>query len=128
MMQSVKKSFLLNTAILVSLSVFSFILFRSIFKDFYFTTFPLLLTFVYIITVSFHIALYFIFQRKNKENTPLFTLSLITIKLLVYMIFVVTYMFTTTGNAVPFAVSFFVIYIAFTVPEVWLAVRFLKSI
>ncbi len=101
------------------LNIIIIILFFLIFKftrigDFYLSIFPILLLFFNIITIIFH---YFQITGKEKKFFQKFMLTS-TIKLFIFLIFLIVYVFLNKENAVPFIVFYLILYFIFQFFEI----------
>jgi len=111
-------------SILIKLSVFSTIiiiigasLFSTVFAQYYLPVFPFLLALFIIITAVIHIMLIKIKKNEMAKFARYFMLAL-TIKIFVFLIFLVSYVFLDKENAVSFLITFLVLFIVFLFYEV----------
>ena len=109
---------------LIRLSIFSMIivgiatlLFLSVLRPFYVKTFPLQIFIIGTFTVISHLHLLKAVGKNIQVFTNIYILS-ITFKLLLYFMFLLICLLVDSSNALSFVVSFFVLYICFTIFEV----------
>ena len=104
----------------------SFILFSTVLKPWYINTYPLLV--LYIASLS-AIGNWWVL-RASEFNPRRFTtafMTSVTVKLMGYLIFILIYLLVDRSQAVHFLITFFTLYILFTVFEVSLVLKFLKK-
>ena len=95
--------------------ILSFLIFKfTKIGDFYFSIFPILLFFFNIITIIFH---YFQITGKEKKFFQKFMLTS-TIKLFIFLIFLIVYVFLNKENAIPFIVFYLILYFIFQIFEI----------
>ena len=101
-------------------------LFLFFIPQYYFPHFPVIPAFLLVVTFTVHIYLI-----KSSENNPRkFTskyLGAMGLKMFIYLVFLVIFLFIDTTHAVPFLVSFLVTYAAFTLYEVISILNYLKK-
>ena len=101
-------------------------LFIFLIPQYYFPYFPVIPVFLLVVTAGVHI-----FLIRASENDPRkFTskyLGAMGLKMFIYLVFLVVFLFIDTARAVPFLVSFLVTYAAFTIYEVLSILNFLKK-
>ena len=105
---------LLIFAAVLSLVVYG--LFTSVLEQFYLPVFPYLIAFF----VSISVLVHFILLKASNYRIAKFStffMGSVTLKLFMYIIFLVVYVLFDKENAVPFLITFFVFYLAFTVFE-----------
>jgi hypothetical protein len=117
-MEADAKQFLIKFAFF-SLAVIgtAAILFISVLKPYYVRTFPLQLIVISIFTIFTHLRLIKAVEKNIQVFTNTYILS-ITIKLLLYFMFLLVCLLIDSSNALAFVVSFFILYICYTVFEV----------
>ena len=118
------------TVTLIFISLFITLLGYGIFLFFvpqhYFPYFPAIPAFLLLVTLLVHIYL----VRASENDTRKFTakyLGAMGLKMFIYLIFLVVFLFIDTDRAVPFLVSFLVTYAAFTTYEVISILNYLKK-
>ncbi len=109
---------------LVKFSIFSLavigiasILFISILKPYYVRAFPLQLLVIAAFTIFSHLRLLKTVAKNIQVFTNAYILS-ITIKLMVYFMFLLICLLIDSSNALSFVISFFILYIGYTIFEV----------
>ena len=101
-------------------------LFLFMIPQFYFSFFPAIPVFLLAVTLLVHIYLI----KDNENNPRKFTakyLGAMGLKMFIYLVFLIVFLFLDTAHAVPFLVSFLVSYAAFTLYEVISIINFLKK-
>lgn len=93
------------------------LLFFSVLKDYYLKMFPLQFAVVALVTLFTHFKLMNAFQQNVRRFNTTF-LSLMSIKLLIYILFILICLFMDRTHAVNFVVTFLVLYLCFTIFEV----------
>ncbi len=100
----------------VILGVLTFALFKFVLGQYYLPIFPFIIIFFAIVSISVH---YILLKASNfriaKFST--FYMGSTTVKLFLYIIFLIIYVLVDKENAVPFLLTFFVFYFLFTVFE-----------
>ena len=92
----------------------------------YFPYFPVIPAFLLLVTLLVHIYL----VRASENDTRKFTtkyLGAMGLKMFIYLIFLVVFLFIDIARAVPFLVSFLITYAAFTAYEVISILNYLKK-
>lgn len=111
-------AFLLKIAILTgSILLVSYFLFTGLLSAYYLPVFPWLLVFFVAVTTLVHF-----FHLKSQESVGAkfarFAIAINGIKIGLYLIFILTYVFLKRDTAVPFLFGFFVLYLIFNLFEV----------
>ena len=97
-------------------------LFSTVLSKYYLQIFPFLLIFFVSLTIGVH----FILLKAGKQRPAKFSafyMGSITSKLFIYMIFMVIYILADKPNAVVFLITFFVLYICYTVFETYFLLK-----
>lgn len=127
MMNPVKRIFLkkvlLFCLVLIGLSL---ILFCSILKDYYLKIFPLQFALITLVTVFSHLKLVDAFQLNARKFNTTF-LTIMSIKLFIYLIFLLICLLIDHTRAIDFVVTFLILYLLFTIFEVLEISNFLKK-
>jgi len=100
----------------VILSAISFGLFKFVLGQYYLSIFPFLIAFFVIISILVH----FILLKASNFRIAKFStfyMGSTSAKLFIYIIFLIIYVLVDKANAVPFLLTFFVLYLLFTVFE-----------
>jgi hypothetical protein len=104
----------------------SLILFESLLKDYYLRVFPLQFTLVSLVTVFSHLRLMSaVHQNVRRFNTKF--LSIMAVKLFVYLCFILVCLLIDRSQAVNFVLTFLILYMSFTIFEVYQISNFLKK-
>ena len=94
--------------------------------QYYFPYFPVIPAFLLLVTLLVHIYL----VRASENDTRKFTakyLGAMGLKMFIYLIFLIVFLFIDTTRAIPFLVSFLITYAAFTAYEVISILNYLKK-
>jgi len=121
------KTFLIRELILTALvSCIALIVFKTSLKEYYLPIFWGILALVAILSALFH---YSVIQVKEKGVTKFSSRFMMVsgVKMIIYLVLIVSYVFSHPENATSFLISFFVLYLIYTVFEVILIVRYLKN-
>jgi len=106
--------------------VIALILFNSVLAAFYLPVFWVLLGVIAVLTSIFHFS---IIQMQDKGTSKFATRFMMVsgIKMIIYLVFITSYAFIFPDKAKIFLISFFILYLLYTVFEVVLIVRYLKK-
>lgn len=127
-MISTEKNLFLKSALLycLALSIVSILLFTTVLKEYYLTVFPVQFALVALVTILSHIrlmnAMAFNVRRFNTTY-----LGLMSVKLFVYLVFILICLLIDRSKAINFVVIFLVLYVLFTIFEVNKISKFLKK-
>jgi phosphatidylglycerophosphate synthase len=133
MFKSQRKFIITLLFIALIITVLGYGLFLFLIPQYYFPHFPVIPAFLLLVTaflllVTIMVHVYLI---KSSENNPRkFTskyLGAMGLKMFIYMIFLVVFLFIDRAHAVPFLVSFLVTYAVFTLYEVISILNYLKK-
>jgi hypothetical protein len=102
------------------------LLYLTIFKVYYVTSFPLQLLLIGSLTLYSHLRLIKACEQNIRRFTTVFMLS-VTLKLMVYLLFLLICLLIDHSNALAFVLTFFTLYTCFTVFEVIQILIFLKK-
>ena len=122
MKQFVRK-FMIFSLILIVIAV---ILYLSALKSFYVKSFPLQIFLIGSLTLYSHLRLIKACEQNIRKFTTVFMLS-VTLKLIVYLSFLLICLLIDHSNALSFVLTFFVLYVCYTVFEVIQVLNFLKK-
>ena len=126
MFESQRKLIITLLFIALIITALGYGLFLFFIPQYYFPHFPVIPAFLLVVTIMVHVYLI-----KSSENNPRkFTskyLGAMGLKMFIYIIFLVVFLFIDTTHALPFLVSFLVTYAAFTLYEVISILNYLKK-
>jgi hypothetical protein len=111
------------TIILTSISA---ILYLTFLKPFYIKSFPLQLLLIGSLTTYSHVRLMKACEQNIRRFTSVFMLS-VTLKLMVYLSFLLICLLIDHSNALAFVLTFLILYICYTIFEVTQALKFFKK-
>lgn len=109
----------------VLVAVIALVLFKTVLVEFYLPVFWILIAIIAILTSVFH---YSIIQIQDKGASKFATRFMMVsgIKMMIYLVFITLYAFIFPDKAKIFLISFFILYLLYTVFEVVLIVRYLR--
>jgi hypothetical protein len=127
MIPNEKSNFLKNVLVFCLVLTFvSTLLFTTILKEYYLKLFPVQVAVIALVTVLSHIRLMNAIQLNVRRFNTAF-LALMSIKLLLYLIFILICLLIDRSKAINFVVTFLVLYVCFTTFEVNKISKFLKK-
>ena len=100
------------------IAAIAFAVFRFLIPQFYLPIFPFVLLFFIAVTIGTHAILTKAGKRPIRQFST-FYMGSVTAKLFIYLIFLVVYVLTHKEHAVPFILTFFVLYVLFTFFETY---------
>jgi len=123
-----EKRFFLKKTFLFSLVLIgaSIILFDTLLKEYYLKIFPLQFGLIALMTVFSHLKL----MNAREQNSRKFSttyLSLMSVRLFIYLVFILVCLLFDRSGAINFVVTFLTLYLAFTIFEVVEISNFLKK-
>jgi hypothetical protein len=125
-MQAFKK-FLIREIVFASiLGAVAFVLFQTILKDYYLPVFWILFGIISVFTAVFH---YSIIQTEKKELSKFSSKFMVFagLKMILYLFLIVIYAFSFPQKAKFFLISFFILYVCFTIFEVIITINYFKK-
>jgi len=126
MTKPLKRSLILATILLVVVLVVSQVFFSTIFETFSFPGRIISIIFVWLATCSSHLLVMKTVTDKPKAFNRVF-MSQATMKLMLYMAFIVTYLLLYRQYGHPFTAHFFVVYLIFAIFDVTLILKFVRK-
>lgn len=117
------RKFVIFSLVLIAIAV---ILFLTILNAFYVPLFPLQLLLIGSLTLFSHLRLIKACEQNIRRFSTVFMLS-VTVKLMAYLSFLLICLMIDHSNALSFVLTFFVLYVSFTVFEVSQVLNFLKK-
>jgi len=106
--------------------IISYVLFQTVLKEYYLPVFWLLFGIITIFTAVFHLSVLQVSDKSSAKFSSKF-MMVSGIKMIVYLMLIVYYAFSFPEKAKTFLISFFILYLLYTVFEVFLIVRYLKK-
>jgi len=126
MIDSERRFFLKKTLLLCLVTmVLSLVLYGSVLKGYYLKAFPLQLAVVTLVTIISHLKLMNAVQQNARKFSTTF-LSVMSIKLFIYLVFIIICLLMDRKNAINFVTTFLIFYLIFTIFEVIEISNFLK--
>ena len=121
------KKFIIRTLIFSAIiAAISYALFFTVIPNFYLPVFPFLIVFFAGLTIGVHLILTNAGKKKISQFSTYYMGS-ITAKLFIYLIFIIIYVFSDRENAVPFLITFLLLYFLFTSFETYYLLKDLKK-
>jgi hypothetical protein len=108
------------------LSAIAAILFLTVMKKWYFPAFPIQLLLIAIVTGISHIWLLKYSEQNMRKFTTVF-MALVSIRLLIYLSYLLVNLWIDRSNVIVFLLTFFLLYVCFTIFEVKHILFFLKK-
>ena len=123
-----EKKYFLKKALMFSLVLtgIALLLFDTVLKAYYFKMFPFQLGLVAVVTVVSHLRLMRAIQMNIRRFNTTF-LSIMSIKLFIYLIFILICLLIDRKDAINFVIAFLILYVFFTIFEVIEISNFLKK-
>ncbi len=121
------KRFLLGELLFTAIvALVAYIVFFSFLPQYYLGVFWVLLTLIAMLTAIFH---YSIVQVQEKQPGKFATRFIMVtgIKMMIYLVFITSYAFMNPEKAARFLISFLILYLLYTLFEVFSIVRYLKK-
>ena len=119
--------FIIKTGLLtLIIYVIAIVLFSTVLKPFYLAVFPLQLLLIAGVTTIGHLWI----LKASTQNTVRFTTAFMgsaTLKLMVYLIFILVYLWIDRSQVISFTLNFIVLYIIYTLFEVIEVLNFIKK-
>lgn len=125
-MQTLKKFILLELVLTGLIGITAFILFQTIFKNYYIPAFWVLLGVISLLTGFLHYSIIQVAEKDVVKFTSRFML-VSGIKMMIYLVIITSYVFLNTNNAKLFLIFFFILYAIYTAFEVILIVTYFKN-
>ncbi len=125
-MQPIGKILIKNAGFTLIIAVISMTLFKTVFSDYYLPVFWIILFGMALFTAILHIILVKLTSYNISKFSSRFIL-ITGIKMILFLAIIVSYSFLNTNKAVPFLISFLILYILFTTFEVVLILPFFKN-
>jgi len=125
-MQPIVKILIKNAVFTLIIAAISIFLFKTIFSDYYLPVFWIILLGMALFTAILHIILVKLTSYNISKFSSRFIL-ITGIKMILFLAVIVSYSFLNTSKAVPFLISFLILYILFTTFEVVLILPFFKN-
>jgi cobalamin synthase len=125
-MQDFKKFIIKELVFTGSIVLIALFLFKTALSQYYIPVFWLLLAVIAVLTSIMHFS---ILQVEDKSTAKFFTkfMTFSGVKMMIYLIMIVAYVFIYPVTAKIFLISFIALYFLYTVFEVYLIARYLKK-
>ena len=101
-------------------------LFSTVLEMWHFTFYPYLILLIAVVTTIGHLWIIKASQHNTLKFNTAFMAS-VTIKLMIYLFFMLFFLLIDRSQVIPFVLTFFTFYILFTIFEVIQALSFLKK-
>ena len=110
----------------LAIIIISAVLFLTILNKFYLAVFPIQLLLIAVVTTIGHLWVIRAADQNPMKFTTAFMAS-VTLKLLVYLFFMLIYLLFDHTQVISFMLTFIVLYISFTIFEVIQVLKFIKK-
>jgi hypothetical protein len=108
------------------LATIAYVLFQTVLKEYYLPVFWLLFGIISMFTAVFHLSVLQVSDKSTAKFSSKF-MMVSGIKMMIYLALIVFYAFSFPDKAKIFLISFFILYMLYTVFEVLLIVNFFKK-
>ncbi len=108
------------------LGLIAFILFQTLLKEYYLPVFWILFGIITVFTAVFHYSVLRVSEKETSKFTSKF-MMVSGIKMIIYLVIIVYYAFSFPEKTRIFLISFFILYLLYTVFEVLSTVLHLKK-
>jgi hypothetical protein len=125
MEKGLKKTIYGLVIISVSIILIGLVVFKNAFPGKYFSFFPFLILFIFLVNAGFFVLFYRSLNRSSNAFIRTFMIST-GAKLILYMILILVYVFASPKTALVFAITLFASYILFTAYDLWVMLTLLK--
>lgn len=110
----------------IILTIIAVMFYLTFLRRFYVSSFPVQILLIGFLTAFSHIRLMKACQQNIRRFSSVFILS-VTLKLLIYLSFLLICLLIDRSNALTFVLTFLILYICYTVFEVLQTLKFLKK-
>jgi hypothetical protein len=125
-MQAFKKFIFRELIFALILATIAFVLFQTVLKEYYLPVFWILFGIITVFTAVFHFSILQVSDKNSAKFSSKF-MMVSGIKMIVYLMLIVFYAFSFPDKAKIFLISFFILYMLYTVFEVLLIVNYFKK-
>ncbi|HEY3389673.1 MAG TPA: hypothetical protein VGK38_08895 [Prolixibacteraceae bacterium] len=101
-------------------------MFSSVLKPYYFAAYPYQILLIALVTSIGHLWILKAAGQNTRRFTTAFMAS-VTLKLMVYLTFMLVYLLVDHSQVIPFALTFVTFYISFTIFEVIQVLNYIKK-
>lgn len=116
-MSPLKKFIVQGIFITLLLAVIGYFLFTGVFNPYYQVILPFILLFIFLFTTVIHAILLKTARKKPKKLVNRF-LMLTGLKMMIYLFIMIIYLIISKQDSAPFLLTFFVVYLVFTIFEI----------
>ncbi len=125
-MQTFKKFILQEFIFTILISFIALTVFNTILQQFDFTIFWSIMILIAVLTAIFHYSILQV-QEKAASKFSVRFMMVSGIKMMIYLVIITSYVFVNPEKATPFLISFLILYLLYTIFEVILIIRVIKS-
>ena len=126
-MSPLKKFIVQGIFITLLLAVIGYFLFTGVFNPYYQVILPFVLLFIFLFTTVIHAILLKTARKKPKKLVNQF-LMLTGLKMMIYLFIMIIYLIISKQDSAPFILTFFVVYLVFTIFEISSILSCLKRV
>ena len=125
-MQAFKKFLFRELIFALILAIIAIVLFQTVLKEYYLPIFWVLFGIISVFTAVFHLSILQVSDKNSAKFSSKF-MMVSGIKMMIYLALLVFYAFSFPDKAKIFLISFFILYMLYTVFEVLLIVNYFKK-
>lgn len=126
-MSPLKKFIVKGIFITLLLAVIGYFLFTVVFNPYYQVILPFVLLFIFLFTTVIHAILLKTARKKPKKLVNRF-LMLTGLKMIIYLLIMIIYLVISKQDSAPFLLTFFIVYLVFTIFEISSILSYLKRV
>ena len=126
-MSPLRKFIVQGIFITLLLAVIGYFLFTGVFNPYYQIILPFILLFIFLFTTIIHAILLKTARKKPKKLVNRF-LMLTGLKMMIYLFIMIIYLIISKQDSAPFLLTFFVVYLVFTIFEISSILSCLKRV
>lgn len=126
-MSPLKKFIVQGIFITLLFAVIGYFLFTGVFNPYYQVILPFVLLFIFLFTTVIHAILLKTARKKPKKLVNRF-LMLTGLKMMIYLLIMIIYLIISKQDSVPFLLTFFIVYLVFTIFEISSILSCLKRV
>lgn len=126
-MSPLKKFIVQGIFITLLLAVIGYFLFTGVLSPYYQVILPFVLLFIFLFTTVIHAILLKTARKKPKKLVNRF-LMLTGLKMMIYLFIMIIYLIISKQDSAPFLLTFFVVYLVFTIFEISSILSCLKRV
>jgi len=127
MLKPLQKFLLQQLYVTIVVYILGFVAFKYIFPSYYVPFFIFLPVIFYVVMAVFHGTLITAASRLPVKKFSSRFLGVLGAKIFMFLIFIITYSYFNPQIAVPFLISFFILYVIYTFFEIMILLHYLRG-